>query len=87
MNGKESFLAYIIKKYTAFKNTNNLVYAELGFHQNTPCIIMSQGDKENKGALIFIELTKEEDKIQRMDMCGISPHWSSARRTHEYPGL
>jgi hypothetical protein len=87
MNGKETFLKYIAGKYKTIQNSTNAVYAELAFHDNTPCIIISQGEKENKGALLFLELTKEGDKIQRMDMCGIAPHWSSAKRTHEYPGL
>jgi hypothetical protein len=87
MNGKDNFLKYIAGKYKTIQNSKSIVYAEIGYHENTPCIIISQGEKDNKGALLFLELTKEGDKIQRMDMCGIAPHWSSAKRTHEYPGL
>lgn len=86
MNGKETFLEYINGKYNTIKRTGALVYAEIGYYEDAPCIIMAQGDKENKGALLFIELTSEGDKVKRMDMCGIAPNWSSAKRTHEYPG-
>jgi len=86
MNGKDNFLKYIAGKYKTIQNSKSIVYAEIGYHENTPCIIISQGEKDNKRALLFLELTKEGDKIQRMDMCGIAPHWSSAKRTHEYPG-
>ena len=87
INGKDKFLEYIGAKYNTIQNSNNAVYAEFAYHENSPCIIISQGDKENKGALLLLELTTEGDKIQRMDMCGVAPHWSSAKRTHEYPGL
>lgn len=86
MNGKETFLEYIKGKYNTIRRTGEKVYAEIGYYENAPCMIISQGDKEDKVALLFIELTTEGDKVQRMDMCGVAPNWSSAKRTHEYPG-
>ncbi|TXE08551.1 hypothetical protein ES711_08595 [Gelidibacter salicanalis] len=84
--GKANVMDYLRAKFDAIRVSNNLVHAEIGFlseNSQDPCIILSQGNKDNKGALILIE--ENNNKIARIDICTIAPHWSSAIRTDEYP--
>ncbi len=100
MTGKKTFMNYIKEKFHAVHQSGNNCYAEIGFigmqdqmdskvklmlDENNPCLIISQGSKINKGALLFIE--KKEGKVIRMDMCTSIPDCSLARGTSEYPGL
>jgi hypothetical protein len=101
MVGKANFLEYITGKFATIKNSGALVYAEIGYSSynndtsvdievlkqtGKPSIIMAQNNKEEKVALLMPEFNKA-GLIIRMDMCGISPHWSTAKRTYLYPGL
>jgi hypothetical protein len=87
MNGKQNFIEYIQGKFERIKQTNTFVFAEIGYlSPETMCIIISQGTKDNKGALLMLEINDDE-KIIRMDMCTISPNWRDAKRTGEFPGL
>lgn len=86
--GKTNFLEYITGKFNTIQKTGATVFAELGYSgsDNINCIIMAQGNRENKGALLFIEINTA-GKIQRMDMCTVAPNWRTAKRTHVYPGI
>lgn len=95
--GKNELKTYLSAKFELIKNTKNTVFAEIGFlgeedrsnfndlsnYKGQPCIILSQGEKENKGALILIEAAN--NKILRIDICTIAPHWTLANRTNQYP--
>lgn len=86
LNGKNDVLEYLKHKFTTIRNKKNNVYAELGFldvAKQNPCIILSQGTKENKGGLILVKT--ENNLITRIDICTVIPHWTSAIRTNEYP--
>ncbi|MFD1616083.1 hypothetical protein [Gelatiniphilus marinus] len=86
LEGKQNVLSYLEGKFKTIHNSGNQVYAELGFldkAKKKPCIILSQGDKENKGALILIEA--KNNLITRIDICTVVPHWKSAIQTNEYP--
>lgn len=86
IEGKENLINYLQNKFKIIKDTDNLVFAEIGYldtEKSKPCIILSQGNKENKGALILIKT--KDNLITRIDICTVAPHWSSAIRTNEYP--
>lgn len=98
MNGKENFLAFIKAKFKTIQETNAIVFAEIGYlslksqtgnpkflmKENTPCIIIAQGNKENKASILLIKV--KDDLVTQMDMCTkVQPHWSAAKRTNEYP--
>ncbi|WP_299061719.1 hypothetical protein [uncultured Polaribacter sp.] len=86
IEGKENLIDYLQNKFKIIKDTDNLVFAEIGYldtGKSKPCIILSQGNKENKGALILIKT--KDNLITRIDICTVAPHWSSAIRTNEYP--
>ncbi|MFM2337336.1 MAG: hypothetical protein RL115_529 [Bacteroidota bacterium] len=100
MEGKADFMEYIKGKFNAIKKSSAWIYAEIGYstynnsnlpieelmENGNPCLIMAQSDKSNISALLMPEFNCE-GKIIRMDMCGITPHWSTAKRTGIYPGL
>ena len=86
LKGKKAVMEYLEGKFATIRKLENHVYAELGFldeAKQKPCIILSQGSKENKGALILVE--ENNNKITRIDICTVAPHWTSAIRTNEYP--
>lgn len=86
LKGKKAVLEYLKQKFATIRKMENQVYAELGFldeAKQKPCIILSQGTKENKGALILIK--DENNLITRIDICTVAPHWTSAIPTNEYP--
>jgi len=88
ISGKENFMVYINGKFSSIKESGSFVFAEICYlgRNDTPCIIISQGTKEKKGALLIIEIN-QNNKIRRMDMCTVAPNWSTAKRTNIYPGL
>jgi len=84
--GKNNLLILLKGKFNTIKNSGNTVYAEIGHlhgDKAKPCIILSQGTKENKGALVYVEV--EERKISAINICTLAPHWSTAIPTGEYP--
>jgi len=97
LKGKKQVTGYLERKFNSLKNEGNLFYAEIGvvkdqnntsfedlmYPEGTPCIIVSQGKKENKVALILIEA--ENEKLKRIDICTVAPHWSQAAGTNEFP--
>ena len=86
IEGKEQVINYLKGKFEVVRNSDNLVYAELGYlapNESEPCIILSQGNKEDQGALILVKTN--HNKVIRIDICTVAPHWSEATRTHEYP--
>jgi hypothetical protein len=70
LKGKESVMDYLKMKFKAIAEGNSPVYAELAFmksqkewtiqleglEEGEPCILLSQGAKENKGAIILISI-------------------------------
>jgi hypothetical protein len=84
--GKENLINYLKQKLKLIKESNHLVYAEIGFldtKKENPCIILSQGNKESKGALVLVETI--DNLISGIDICTVAPHWSTAIRTNDYP--
>lgn len=88
MVGKNNFMEYITGKFKTIQKTGATIFAELGCSDsdNINCIILAQGDKEKKVALLFITLNAA-GKIQNMEMCTIAPNWRTAKRSNVYPGL
>ncbi|QOD60669.1 hypothetical protein H9I45_15215 [Polaribacter haliotis] len=75
IQGRENLINYLTQKFETIKKSNNLVYAELGYldaQKEKACIILSQGEKENEGALVLIE--SADNLITRIDICTVAPH-------------
>lgn len=98
LKGKATVIDYLKKKFEKLRETPDAkLYAELGFlgnlgnaeiktpfaHEGQPCIIMSQGNKNNKLAVVLVE--QMNGKISRIDICTVAPYWSQAKGTDEYP--
>ena len=97
LNGKKEVIDYLRGKFKNMKDSNNLVFAEIGIldsqkdsngelllSEGTLCLILSQGIKDNKVAVILV--TTEDGKLARIDICSVAPHWSEAMGTGEFPG-
>ncbi|HMK61142.1 MAG TPA: hypothetical protein VK452_08360 [Dissulfurispiraceae bacterium] len=98
LKGKEAVLDYLRKKFVTLRNTPGAqLIAELGFMgsqdrayikaafavEGQPCLILSQGEKDRKLAVVLVEGVK--GKIKRVELCTVAPHWSQVRGTGEYP--
>lgn len=85
LEGKKAVLNYLQPKFETVKNSGHLVFAEIGYikNQSRSCIIMSQGTLENKISVVLIE--SRDEKLSRIDICTIFPHWSQVTGTNEYP--
>jgi hypothetical protein len=98
LKGKEAVLNYLQKKFVTLKNTPGAeLIAELGFmgsqerayikaafvREGQPCLILSQGEKDRKLAVVLVEGLK--GKISRVELCTVAPHWSQVQGTGEYP--
>ena len=96
LNGKDKVLDLLRGKFKSIKESNFLAFAEIGILGSqrdskiqiwlpigTPCVILSQGRKEDKVGLAFVKT--EEDKITRINFCSVAPHWSQAKGTGEFP--
>lgn len=83
IEGKENLLYYLKNKFKRINELKSIVFAEIGFLNDNSCIILSQDEKENKSSLVLIEINN--NLISRIDLCTVAPHWSSAKRTDEYP--
>ncbi len=90
--GKGNVTEFLRKKFQAIKKSGSVVTAELatlphsrrnadGTLSDLPCIILSQDGK--KVCLMLIE--HDQDKITRIDICSVAPHWSSAKGTGIFP--
>ena len=83
LNGKNEVVDYLKGKFKAISSSKNLVFAELGYlPNNKPCIILSQGSKENKGSVVLLEI--ENQAVARIDICTVAPHWSIVKPTGGY---
>jgi hypothetical protein len=95
---KEAVLDYLRKKFVTLRNTpGSELFAEIGFMgsqereyikaafvaEGQPCLILSQGAKEKKLAVVLVEGLK--GKISEVQLCTIAPHWSQVQGTGEYP--
>ncbi len=98
LKGKKAVLDYLRKKFETLRNTPGAeLIAELGFMgsqerayikaafatEGQPCLILSQGEKERKLAVVLVEGLR--GKISRVELCTVAPHWSQVRGTGEYP--
>lgn len=98
LRGRRDILGYLSRKFETVRNTpDSRIFAEIGYLgsqrqaaiqttfavEGQPCIILSQGKKEDKLALVFIEALR--GRISRVDICTVAPHWSQAEGTGEYP--
>ena len=85
IESKPAYLDYIAPKLQTVRSNGSRVWAEMAWLDREipgPCVVLSQGEKENLVALVLAKV--ENGQIKRLDMCGApSPH--SARRTGEYP--
>ena len=98
LKGKEAVLDYLRKKFDTLRNTpGSELFAEIGFMgsqereyikaafatEGQPCLILSQGEKERKLAVVLVEGLK--GKISDVQLCTVAPHWSQVQGTGEYP--
>jgi hypothetical protein len=82
IKSKREFLAYITGKLKTFRSSGKKVWAELGHCFWGPCVVIAEDERDNLIATVVVEI--ENEKIKRMDMCGVpSPYL--ATRTGEYP--
>ena len=85
IDSKASYLTYIRAKLDAVRASGHKVWAEMGELDVMfpgPCVVLSQGTRENIGALVLARIKGE--KLIRLDLC-VTPPATSARRTGEYP--
>ena len=92
MTGKKAVMEYLKDKMESIrKSPDRQVFAELGETKPSPmapnpaepCVILSQGHKDNVGALVLLRI--ESNKINSIGVCSDAPHPSTARRSGEYP--
>jgi hypothetical protein len=93
ITGKKDVVDFLDAKFRTVKDSGDVVFAEIAywgkkkneFGENIgrPCILMSQGSKENIGAVIVLEIISE--KVNRIDICTVAPRWQMMMRTNEYP--
>jgi len=98
LKGREAVLDYLKKKFVTLRNTpGSELFAETGFMgsqeceyikaafatEGQPCLILSQGEKERKLAVVLVEGLK--GKISEVQLCTVAPHWSQVQGTGEYP--
>jgi hypothetical protein len=98
LKGREAVLDYLRKKFITLRNTpGSELFAEIGFMgsqegayievayvtEGQPCLILSQGEKEKKLAVVLVEGIK--GKITLVSLCTVAPHWSQVQGTGEYP--
>ncbi len=84
---KSVFLEYIERKLDAIRNSEQPVWAEMGWLDHSipgPCVVVAQGTKENLVGLVLGKI--HAGSLKRLDMC-IIPRPQSARRSGIYPGL
>ena len=98
LKGKVAVLDYLRRKFVTLRHTPGAeLIAELGFMgsqerayikaafaiEGQPCLILSQGEKDRKLAVVLVEGIK--GKISRVELCTVAPHWSQVQGTGEYP--
>lgn len=96
LEGREEVFNYMEAKFRTVHKSDHPVFAEIGFldtkpsagiygtsEVNRPCIILAQGTKENKIAIVTVEVS--DGSLSRIDVCTVFPHWSEAIPTGSYP--
>lgn len=92
MTGKKAVMHYLTDKMERIrKSPDRQIFAELGETEPypmapnpaEPCVILSQGHKDNVGALALLRI--ESNKINSIGICSDAPHPSNAKRSGEYP--
>ena len=82
---KQEYLNYINPKLEVVRASGTKVWAEMAMLTDSfpgPCVVLTQGEKENLVALVLAKV--KDDQIERIDMC-IVPTPQSAKRSGEYP--
>lgn len=83
--GKEEFLGYMRPKLETIKRAGVLVWAELAYlkrGRRRPCLILSQGEKDNRVGTVLAET--EGARLKRIDLC-VVPSPAEANGTGEFP--
>lgn len=99
LKGKETVLDFIHRKMESVKNAGEeyRVFAEIGYcgcqkgnqvqlfsaYEGRPTVVIRQGKKEEPICLVLLEI--KNNLIERIDLCSIAPHPSTAIRTGIYP--
>ena len=92
MTGKKAVMDYLTHKMESIrKSPDRQIFAELGETKPSPmapqpaepCVILSQGHKDNVGALALLRI--ESNKINSIGICSDAPHPSTAKRSGEFP--
>ena len=86
IESKSAYLAYIVPKLNAIRNSGSSAWAEMGSLDREfpgPCVVIAQGDKDNLIAVVLVKV--RNGKIKRLDLCG-APSPRAANRTGIYPG-
>jgi hypothetical protein len=74
---------HLLQQFAAINKSKFRLYAELGYWGSRPCIILSQGSKELKKAVVLISF--QADKICRINYCTGTPSWNDVLGTNQYP--
>lgn len=91
IGSKKEYHGYITGKLEALKESDSKVWAEMGEIEEsfavlshgwgTPCVVMTQGEKDNVISLVFAEV--RDGKISRIDMNMLDIY--RTKRCGEYP--
>ena len=84
--GRKKFIDYLQGKMDTVKKggDDSKVFADIGLVMNNkPCVIMAQRTKSNLLATVLFDI--DNNLIKRIDMCGVAPRPSEAKRYEEYP--
>ena len=88
IGSKAEYMTYISGKLATIRSSGHVVRAEMGtvnaFGRMRPCVLVAQGDQPEPVALVLAEVAG--GVIQRLDMCTVAPHPSTATRSGDYPG-
>lgn len=85
MTSKAEYVAYIRQKLKTIKQSNAIVYAELGelnAYGHTECVVIAQNSKGNLVGTAFI--TVKDNKVKQIDLCSVPPP-TQAKRSGIYP--
>ena len=91
IESKQEYLDYITMKLRAMKDSGAKVCAEMGEIEQsfavlshgwgTPCVVITQGARDDVAALVFAEV--KDETIRRLDMC--MPELYRWKRSGDYP--
>ena len=87
LNNKQKFMDYIFPKLRAIKNSDSVVFAEMGSivayqGYEEPCVILAQPTKDNLVGVVLAEV--KNNQLTKLDLCIVPPS-ENAHRTGDYP--